>query len=212
MYSKKLVTAMLSGIVAASMFAASAGALTVNAEEAQDKKIYLIYVDENGNKVGQNTVLFSHIDKDGNGAINSTEIPMPIGCVYGEETVGDVFAYADEEIQTIKVKTSKEVGVNYWDVDKNEQAGEGTVKADAYNVNTSQLTDIPEGYELVNLGDIQINDGWIFVEVREASEKAVKVNYWDVDKNEQAGEGTVTVKADDKAEAANVSTANTRNS
>ena len=109
MYSKKLVTAMLSGIVAASMFAASAGALTVNAEEAQDKKIYLIYVDENGNKVGQNTVLFSHIDKDGNGAINSTEIPMPIGCVYGEETVGDVFAYADEEIQTIMdVKKQKE--------------------------------------------------------------------------------------------------------
>lgn len=39
MYSKKLVTAMLSGIVAASMFTASAGALTVNAEEPQDKKI-----------------------------------------------------------------------------------------------------------------------------------------------------------------------------
>ena len=38
--------------------------------------------------------------------------------------------------------------------------------ADAYNVNTSALTDIPEGYELVNVGDVTINDGWIYVEVK----------------------------------------------
>ena len=166
MYSKKLVTAMLSGIVAASMFAASAGALTVNAEEAQDKKIYLIYVDENGNRVGENTVLFSHIDRDGNGAINSTEIPMPIGCVYGEETVGDVFAYADEEIQTIKVKTSKEVGINYYDAEHGVQVKEETIKVpgDAIHVNSGELN-VPEGYELTVTGDLPINDGWVYAEV-----------------------------------------------
>ena len=64
------------------------------------------------------------------------------------------------------------IGVNYWDVENNVQAGEGevTVHEDAYNVNTSALTDIPEGYELVNVGDVQINDGWIHVEVRPAAE------------------------------------------
>ena len=46
----------------------------------------------------------------------------------------------------VEVKPStKEIGVNYWDVENNKQAGEGkvTVPADAYNVNTSALTDIP---------------------------------------------------------------------
>ena len=93
--------------------------------------------------------------------------------------------------------TTKEIGVNYWDVENNKQAGEGkvTVPADAYNVNTSALTDIPEGYELVSTGDITINGGWIWVEVK-PSTKEIGVNYWDVENNKQAGEGKVTVPAD----------------
>ena len=97
------------------------------------------------------------------------------------------------------VPATKEIGVNYWDVENNKQAGEGkvTVPADAYNVNTSALTDIPEGYELVSTGDITINDGWIYVEVRPAATtQTVGVNYWDVVNNKQAGEGEVTVAAD----------------
>ena len=63
------------------------------------------------------------------------------------------------------------VGVNYWDVENNAPVGEGevSVAADATNVNTSALTDIPEGYELVSTGDVAINDGWIFVEVKPAA-------------------------------------------
>ena len=34
---------------------------------------------------------------------------------------------------------------------------------------TSTFTDIPEGYELVWTGDLQINDGWVWVEVRPAT-------------------------------------------
>ena len=82
----------------------------------------------------------------------------------------------------------------------NEQAGEGkvTVAADATEVDTSELTDIPGGYELVTTGTVAINDGWIFVEVRPIEDKTVTVglNYWDIVNNVQAGEGSVEVAAD----------------
>ena len=74
------------------------------------------------------------------------------------------------------------VGVNYWDVENNVQAGEGkvVVDANASNVNTSALKDIPEGYELSRTGDVTINDGWIYVEVKpiKPATKTVGVNYW----------------------------------
>ena len=103
-------------------------------------------------------------------------------------------------VQAADEKT-KTVGVNYWDAENNAQVGEGkvSVAADANNVNTSALTDVPEGYELVSTGDVAINDGWIFVEVRPVAQSVTKeigVNYWDVENNAQAGEGKVTVTAD----------------
>ena len=103
-------------------------------------------------------------------------------------------------VQAADEKT-KTVGVNYWDTENNAQVGEGkvSVAVDANNVNTSALTDVPEGYELVSTGDVAINGGWIFVEVRPAAQpvtKEIGVNYWDVENNAQAGEGKVTVTAD----------------
>ena len=113
----------------------------------------------------------------------------------GEVQINDGWIYV--ELQ--KIVTTKEIGVNYWDTENNVQAGEGkvTVAADAYKVNTSALTDIPEGYELTSVGDIQINDGWIYVEVKKVvTTKEIGVNYWDTENNVQAGEGKVTVAAD----------------
>ncbi len=103
-------------------------------------------------------------------------------------------------VQAADEKT-KTVGVNYWDTENNAQVGEGkvSVAVDANNVNTSALTDVPEGYELVSTGDVAINGGWIFVEVRPDAQSVTKeigVNYWDVENNAQAGEGKVTVTAD----------------
>ncbi|HIS52645.1 MAG TPA: hypothetical protein IAC15_07900, partial [Candidatus Onthomonas avicola] len=49
--------------------------------------------------------------------------------------------------------------------------GKVTVPADATEVNTSILTDIPEDYELVSTGDVAINGGWIWVEVRPVAEE-----------------------------------------
>ncbi|WP_279139290.1 hypothetical protein [Faecalicoccus pleomorphus] len=113
---------------------------------------------------------------------------------YIANEAGDVF-YVEVE----KKATTQTIGVNYWDVVNNEQAGTGEVivDADAYKVNTSALTDVPEGYEIANTGDIQINDGWIYVEVRKApTTKTVGVNYYDRENAVQVDESEVTVDAD----------------
>ena len=136
---------------------------------------------------------------DANNVNTSALTDIPEGyelTVSGDITINDGWIW----VEVKPVATTQEIGVNYWDVENDVQAGEGkvTVAADAYNVNTSVLTDIPEGYELASTGDVQINDGWIFVEVRPAAEETVEigVNYWDVENNKQAGEGKVTVDAD----------------
>ena len=150
---------------------------------------------ENNKQAGEGKVT---VDADANNVNTSLLTDIPSG--YELSTTGDVTingGWIWVEVKPV-VSTTQTVGVNYWDVVNNKQAGEGkvTVDADANNVNTSLLTDIPSGYELVSTGDIQINDGWIFVDVRPvATTQTVGVNYWDVVNNKQAGEGEVTVDA-----------------
>ena len=155
------------------------------------------YVDEATNKTVGTQVLTLEADT----TIISTNLftEVPEGYVLAE--TGDVFIGANDsiDVKVRMVSTTNIIGINYWDVENNKQAGEGkvTVDAGATKVNSSQLTDIPEGYELVWTGDFDINDGWIYVEVRPvATTQTVGVNYWDIVNNEQAGEGEVTVAAD----------------
>ena len=147
-----------------------------------------------------------------------TNVPTPVaaegyefaGWQVGENPEGEVTLLSSDELKTLPFAqdtifvavfkeipvTTKEVGVNYWDVENNTQAGEGKVIVDkaATSVNTSKLTDIPAGYELVSLGELPIRDGWVYVEVKPIpTTKEVGVNYWDVENNTQAGEGKVIV-------------------
>ena len=126
-----------------------------------------------------------------------TDIPAGYELVnVGDFTITDGWIY----VEVRPVATTQTVGVNYWDIVNNKQVAEGevTVAADAYNVNSSDLTDIPAGYELVNVGDFTITDGWIYVEVRpvDAETKTVGLNYWDIVNNKQVAEGSLTVAAD----------------
>ena len=94
--------------------------------------------------------------------------------IYGYEiaSTGDVDINGGWIWVEVRPATEKtvEVGVNYWDIENDVQAGEGkvTVDADATQVNTSALTDVPNGYEIASTGDVDINGGWIWVEVRPA--------------------------------------------
>ena len=162
---------------------------------AATKTISVIYWDiANDKELGTSNVT---VDADANNVNASALTDIPEG--YELVWTGDLQISGDTiYVQVRPVSTTKEIGVNYWDVVNNEQVTEGkvTVDADAYNVNTSALTDIPEGYELVNVGDVKIDEGWIYVEVRPVTTKEIGVNYWDVDANVQAGEGKVTVDID----------------
>ncbi len=112
----------------------------------------------------------------------------------GDYQINDGWIYVE-----VKPVDTKVIGVNYWDAVNNVQVAEGevTVAAGANNVNVSQLTDIPAGYEITGYtGDYQINDGWIYVEVKPATTKTIGVNYWDVESNRQAAEGEVVVAID----------------
>ena len=150
---------------------------------------------ENNVQAGEGKVV---VDADANNVNYTALTDIPEG--YELVNVGDFQINDGWTFVAVRpVETTVTVGVNYWDIVNNKQVYEGkvTVDKDAYNVNTSDLTDIPEGYELVNVGDVQINDGWIFVEVRPvATTKVIGVNYWDVVNNEQVAEGEAIVAAD----------------
>ena len=167
--------------------------------EPTDKDITVYYYcPEEGAIVKEATVT---VDIDAT-TVAANDPALEANCPTGYEVVvpDTPYTITNGEIQVVvhKVSGTQEVGVNYWDIVNNKQAGEGkvTVAADAYNVNSSQLTDIPEGYKLVRVGDFTINDGWIFVEVRPAGVKTVGVNYWDIDNNCQVKESSVVVDAD----------------
>ena len=201
MYRKKLMRACLMGTLVVSMAASNVApyaplaATKVEAKETQS--VGVNYWDiENDVQAGEGKVT---VDADATQVNTSALTDVPNGyeiASTGDITINDGWIW----VEVKPVATTQEIGVNYWDVENNKQAGEGkvTVDAGANNVNTSALTDVPEGYEISRTGDVQINDGWIFVEVRPAAEETVEigVNYWDVENNKQAGEGKVTVDAD----------------
>ncbi|WP_277236904.1 LPXTG cell wall anchor domain-containing protein [Merdimonas faecis] len=206
MYRKKLLKMCLVTTLAVSMAAANMTAVmpnqagVVQAADEKTKTVGVNYWDtENNAQVGEGKV---SVAVDANNVNTSALTDVPEG--YELVSTGDVAingGWIFVEVRPAAQPVTKEIGVNYWDVENNAQAGEGkvTVTADANNVNTSALTDVPEGYELVSTGDVAINDGWIFVEVRPVAQSVTKeigVNYWDVENNAQAGEGKVTVTAD----------------
>ena len=206
MYRKRLLKMCLVTTLAVSMAAANMTAVmpnqagVVQAADEKTKTVGVNYWDaENNAQVGEGKV---SVAADANNVNTSALTDVPEG--YELVSTGDVAingGWIFVEVRPAAQPVTKEIGVNYWDVENNAQAGEGkvTVTADANNVNTSALTDVPEGYELVSTGDVAINDGWIFVEVRPVAQSVTKeigVNYWDVENNAQAGEGKVTVTAD----------------
>ena len=184
--------------VSGDFMAEEGGHLVVSIEristEAADTKDVAItyYIPEEGRYVAGEAVT---VAADANNVNTTTLADIPEG--YEVVWTGDVQVTGHVVVE-VRPASTKTVGLNYWDIVNNKQVAEGsvTVDADATNVNTSTFTDIPEGYELVWTGDLQINDGWIFVEVRPAGVKTVGVNYWDIDNNCQVKESSVVVDAD----------------
>ena len=135
------------------------------------------------------------VDEDGDGIFNYSELEEYVPEGYRMTVSGDVFVSEDTyEIYLEEIKTEPEarsITVEYFER-KNDGAeatvGTETVEVDkdAYNLNTSILTEIPDGYELVWTGDIRIDGDTVRVEVRstqegpeEPDQKVVTVIYQD---------------------------------
>ena len=188
MKKKKIISVFLAIL----MLVSSVTVGVVVYAETRTQEVAVDYVDQNGNVLGRSTAV---VDEGAYNINSSAFTDVPEG--YELVNAGD-YRIGCGVVVELRSATTKVIGVNYWDEENGKQAGEGevTVDADAWNVNSSELTDIPEGYELTVVGDFAINDGWIFVSVRPvATTKTVGVNYWDVENGKQAGEGEVTVDA-----------------
>ena len=107
------------------------------------------------------------------------------------------------EVRPVEETETQSVTVTYWDTVNNKQVGETftiEVAADATNLNTSTLTNIPEGYELVWTGDLAIENGAVRVEIRPVTappvEKTFTVTF---DSNGGSAVASQTVKEGEKA-------------
>ena len=71
------------------------------------------------------------------------------------------------------------------------------VASDATYVNTGDMS-VPAGYEIVVTGDLAINDGYVYVQVRkaEAKTKTVKLNFFDEEAYKQVAEVEMEVASD----------------
>ena len=86
-------------------------------------------------------------------------------CEVGDFTIRDGYVYVP-----VRKATTKVVKINFYSEDEEKQIAEPelTVAADATYVNSSALT-APEGYELCEVGDFAIRDGYVYVAVRKVT-------------------------------------------
>ena len=136
------------------------------------------------------------VDKDAT-SVNTSKLTAPEGyelVLSGDLAINDGYVYAAVR----KVATTKTVKINYYSEEEKKQIAEVefTVDKDATSVNTSKLT-APEGYELVLSGDLAINDGYVYAEVRKvATTKTVKINFYCPDEKKQIAEPKLKVDKD----------------
>ena len=95
------------------------------------------------------------------------------------------------------VPTTKTIKINYYSEVEEKQIAEVemTVAADATYINTRALT-APEGYKLDLVGDLAINDGYVYAKVSKIGSKTVKINYYSESEEKQIAEVEMTVAPD----------------
>ena len=127
--------------------------------------------------------------------INTSKLTAPEGyelVLAGDLAIRDCYVYG-----AVNKIGSKTVKINYYSEAEEKQIAEVemTVAPDATCVNTSKLT-APTGYELVEVGDLPIRDGYVYAAVRKVSTKEVKINFYCPEEKKQVAEPTVVVNAD----------------
>ena len=129
--------------------------------------------------------------------VNTSELTAPEGyklVLSGDLAIRDGYVYA-----AVRKVSTKEVKINFYCPEEKKQVAEPTVvvNAAATCVNSSAYAAlVPAGYELVEVGDMPIRDGYVYAEVRKVSTKTIKINYYSEEEEKQIAEVEMTVPAD----------------
>ena len=118
--------------------------------------------------------------------VNTSELTAPEGyklVLSGDLAIRDGYVYA-----AVNKIGSKTVKINYYSEAEEKQIKEEelTVAPDATCVNTSKLT-APTGYELVEVGDLPIRDGYVYAAVRKVPTTTIKISYVDEATDKEVG-------------------------
>ena len=129
--------------------------------------------------------------------VNTSKLAAPTGyelCEQGDLPIRDGYVYA-----AVRKVSTKEVKINFYCPEEKKQVAEPTVvvNADATCVNSSAYAAlVPAGYELAEVGDMPIRDGYVYAEVRKVATKTIKINYYSEEEEKQIAEVEMTVPAD----------------
>lgn len=198
MYRKKFTKSALSGLVAVSMIPCVATPIFAESqseEELLGRKVSILYIDEATNeKVAQNTMLFSHLDKDGSWTINANELPTIAN--YTITSQGDLLSLYGGSVIEVTVKaneTQKDVIMKVQFVDETGTVvGGGDYFLPEGVQNYSVLSQyVPVGYQMTTTGDFMVEEGGSIQVNVEKIQKDVILNVQLVDEN-----GTVVAGVD----------------
>ena len=129
--------------------------------------------------------------------VNTSKLTAPTGYALvevGDLPIRDGYVYA-----AVRKVSTKEVKINFYCPEEKKQVAEPTVvvNADATCVNSSAYAAlVPAGYELAEVGDMPIRDGYVYAEVRKVATKTIKINYYSEEEEKQIAEVAMTVPAD----------------
>lgn len=190
MYRKKFTKSALSGLVAVSMIPCVATPIFAESqseEELLGRKVSILYIDEATNeKVAQNTMLFSHLDKDGSWTINANELPTIAN--YTITSQGDLLSLYGGSVIEVTVKaneTQKDVIMKVQFVDETGTVvGGGDYFLPEGVQNYSVLSQyVPAGYQMTTTGDFMVEEGGSIQVNVEKIQKDVILNVQFVDEN-----------------------------
>ena len=135
-------------------------------------------MDEAGNLVLTTSI---KLDKDATYFNTNILTDVPYGWILAN--VGDIMLNEDGSATVIvrQKQYTKDIVINYVDEEGNNVFTSGIkVDIDATSINTSMLKDVPYGWELVNIGDLTIENNAVEVVVREKEyQRDVTINYVD---------------------------------
>lgn len=161
-------------------------------EELLGRKVSILYIDEATNeKVAQNTMLFSHLDKDGSWTINANELPTIAN--YTITSQGDLLSlYGGSVIKvTVKVnETRKDVIMKVQFVDENGTVVAGGDYFVPEGINNYSILEqyLPAGYEMTVSGDFNTANGPLTVSVKKiVTSKTINVVFFDEAGNNLGG-------------------------